>query len=541
VIAWALVCVAVAFAPLVYGRIVTLPGTRFSGLLGTFHEDWSSYRAWMRQAHDGHFLFRDLYTSEPHGRVFFHPLFWLMGVATRLPGLSVDVVWLLVHAVGCMLMVVAIHRFASFFSGDAMVRRLTLVLATTASGFGWITLWIGGAAFAGPAIDLVAPEANGFQAMTTWFFPLPIALALMLEALLAVLRHLEDGQTAHVVRGGFLALLLATIHPYDLLTLDAVALVWTLAAGRRRFAAMIPFFALPLPMVLYSFGAVRLDAVLSKVSWTIPSPSPAAYVLGWGLPLLLAVSALAWPSLWKAEPRRMKLLALWLAVETVLLALPLGFQLKLAWGMHVPICLLASMLVACFFRKAKRLRFAAACVVVAAAAIGSAHTFRLLVTLPAQPHLGDYVPAAWGDAFDWLAARPERDAVVVASPFIAPFVPGATGLTVFEGHWAQTLDRQRKQAFVHDLFEPPGAVDASDVRRVLIRNRVRYILLDSRSARDYGLGDGTRPFDFGRLARVAWQRPQVMIWEVTPEPATGEHQPPPPEPHRWTSGDWRGP
>jgi hypothetical protein len=63
-------------------------------------------------------------------------------------------------------------------------------------------------------------------------------------------------------------------------------------------------------------------------------------------------------------------------IAWALVCVAVAFALKLAWGMHVPICLLASMLVACFFREAKRLRFAAACVVVAAAAIGSAHAFR---------------------------------------------------------------------------------------------------------------------------------------------------------------------
>jgi hypothetical protein len=114
-------------------------------------------------------------------------------------------------------------------------------------------------------------------------------------------------------------------------------------------------------------------------------------------------------------------------------------------------------------------------------------------------------------------------------------VPGCTGRTVFEGHWAQTLDRRSKLGFVQAIFRPPGPVPLETIRRVLARNRVRYVVLDAASM---GWQRGVPPelprMAFLPLVKVAFVNPLVVILEIKDFEARSDTQP-------WTSGDWRGP
>src|SRR2546422_1037333 len=58
---WTLALLLVIAAPYWHGYWTAGPGWRFSGFVGAYHNDYSGYLAWMRQARDGHLLFKDYY------------------------------------------------------------------------------------------------------------------------------------------------------------------------------------------------------------------------------------------------------------------------------------------------------------------------------------------------------------------------------------------------------------------------------------------------------------------------------------------------
>ena len=205
---WTLEVLAVVMAPVWHGYHQADSDSQFVGFVGRYHNDYHSYLAWIRQAYDGHALFRNMYTTEPHGRVFFHPLFWLMGALSRGTGVSFMVVWHVVQGLGCMLMIGVLYRFFAFFTDNKATRFLALVLSTTASGFGWMVN-VEGTPWLEWPIDLWLVEANQFQAMVTSFFTLPIALGLMLLAMVWSLRYFESGRLRDALIGGIFALGLA--------------------------------------------------------------------------------------------------------------------------------------------------------------------------------------------------------------------------------------------------------------------------------------------------------------------------------------------
>lgn len=90
----------------------------------------------IHQAYEGHVLFKNLYTTEPRGRAFFHPLFWLIGTVCHITGASIQAVWAAVHLPGYAFMIVPIYRFAAHVNACRTTRLLVMILVATATGLG---------------------------------------------------------------------------------------------------------------------------------------------------------------------------------------------------------------------------------------------------------------------------------------------------------------------------------------------------------------------------------------------------------------------
>ncbi len=545
VLAWALLLVCAAAAPIVNGYLHERPGERFLGLVPSYYEDYQSYFAWMRQAEQGHLLFRDLFTSEPQRRVVLLPVFWLMGALARVSGAPLVAVWLAVHAFATVLLVVAIHAFAARFSGGRPTRLLALALATTASGLGWLypASTMAGTAEIDRPISHWMVEANQFFPIATCYFTLPLALALMLLALLRLLRYLEHGRTRDAAAAGGLALALVATHHYDVVTLFAVAATWVVVLRAPRWRGLALFAAIPAPFVLYSLAAVRLEPALSHLTWTMPVPSVSAHVVGWGAPLLLAVCAALIPGV-RRENRNVALLVAWPLTVVLLLAVPIEFRRKFIWGAHVPLAVLTAMTACWAWRRIepealptwlrRALAATAAAALVVFCAGGSFVREHDLMRRAAGHGADEFVPQPFVEALDWLRDHVRPGDVVMSSPSFATLIPGWTGATAFTGHWAQTIDSDDKSRFVEMVFRSPGFATPGEIRTVLDRNRVRYLVLDARTLRGDRLPEPLPDGNIISLARLVLRNRAVAVWEVEPPPAASVERP-------WASGDWRGP
>ena len=67
------VVVLASLAPYLYGAAVAPPGKVFTGVVTISHYDTYTYLAWMEQGREGHWLFRDLYSSEAQPRLPLRP------------------------------------------------------------------------------------------------------------------------------------------------------------------------------------------------------------------------------------------------------------------------------------------------------------------------------------------------------------------------------------------------------------------------------------------------------------------------------------
>lgn len=518
---WSVMLLAIAAAPVINGHRLARSGWSFVGFVGDYFNDYYSYLAWIRQAADGAWLFRDLFTTEPHDGVFFHPLFWVIGRFSGSTGLSPMVAWYLFHGVGIVMLAWAIYRLAAIFTGDRATRFLALVLATSASGLGWLVGADPDLPAAAQPIDLWLVESDLFRAWTSSFMTLPLSAALFTLSLVYALELFRDGNSRSAVRCGLAALGLAMTHQYDMVgwlaVLAAWALLWRSRAGvALRPGGLLVAVAIPLPFCLYSVAVVRFSEVFSRVTWEMPRPALAAHALGWGLPLILAVAALALPAVRRSYPGS-ALLGVWLAVHVVLSRLPLGFERKLIWGATIPLCLLAAMATVEGVRRLRRgaTPRLALCVLVAAfCAIGSVRGYAGLFESQRAHSFGHYLPDSYREAIGWIDQNTLPGAVVMATPGIAPMLPGRAGVTVFYGHWAQTLDAQPKRDLLMRLFGPPGAIDPATARETLDRHGVDYVVLDAVSVSRFGLASDPATLVFVPWVRPVFRNDAVVVWQV---------------------------
>jgi hypothetical protein len=114
-----------------------------------------------------------------------------------------------------------------------------------------------------------------------------------------------------------------------------------------------------------------------------------------------------------------------------------------------------------------------------------------------------YLTTNENDALTWLGTNGKAtDAVLVGPdptshlrfpgvalmPHLSVYVPAIAGLTVFDGHWSETINYGAKITSTVRFFD---ASTSDDVRReILVQNRIRYVLYPNKLA-DGPIADST--------------------------------------------------
>jgi hypothetical protein len=164
-------------------------------------------------------------------------------------------------------------------------------------------------------------------------------------------------------------------------------------------------------------------------------------------------------------------------------------------------------------------------------AVGSGLIYSQLLERNREHLTGDYLPEAYFTAAAWLEEHAESDDVVIAGPFLAPMLPGRSGVNVFAGHWALTLDAERKWSLIAILCGSLGPLDPARTLPLLHRNRIRFIVIDSLSLAPAELDDVLA--HLVPVTRVAFETEELAICEVLEHVPTSNRVP-------WAGGDWIG-
>ena len=452
VLMWAAFIVLVASLPYIWGICITPPGYRYLGLTHNI-DDGAVYLSWMRQAADGHFFIRNLFTNEPQAARQFNLLFLLMGNFVRFSHLSLIFVFHLFRVILGIVFLLAVWQFSKLFLDDSRQRLILIPLIGLSSGLGW--LFVNAQSPTGP-VDVWQPEAITF--LSIYLNPLFLAgLILMLGSLYFLTLAHRDGRVVYAIYAGLMLLLLGNIHTYDVISVGCIwaAYVLSVAVISRKFPAKLVLFsliaaAMSLPSVGYQYYLYHVDEVF-KARANSPTPSPAiwSFFIGYGLILigaiygcLLSVRKIRRNGAISFDSSKL-LLVVWGMVGFVLPYIPVGQQRKLVMGLHIPLCIL------CAYGLSKLLETASVSMrrvvllsFVSVAAISNAifmaKDMSMLNNGDTAPHYAAYFSSGQFRAYDYLRSIDKPDITIFADPSTSLFTPAYTGHQVYYGHWSET-------------------------------------------------------------------------------------------------------
>jgi len=459
--------------PYLAGYLAQTPEARFCGAL-LDRADYHCYLARMWQGYRGEWRFRLLFTPEKHEGVYFQPFYIALGHLARLLGLGLPPAYQIVRVTFGFLMLLAVYRLIACFIASVQARRVAFLLATTASGLGWLT-------------EIIAPTPpggvspidfwllDGFTYLVLLTSPhFCAAIGLLLVIFLLLLRRPEGPSPREGALAALASLLLGLIHPYTLLPADLLpALYWAVEGLRTRrmcwrgLATVAAMGVVQMPLLAYDLWVFHTRPVFA--GWSAQnvtlSPPLRTYLWGYGVLLVLAVVGTV---VWTRQGDKEKAFPLlWAGLVAVLTHLPWNLQRRFLEGVQVPLGLLAGAglvrIADCGLRNARH-RWLMQAAVIALMAVSNLYLTTGLTLAAATRAPALFCPADLLAGVDWLGENTSWEETVLAGPETGSLIPARIGHRVVIGHGMETVDYESKRAAVARFF----AADTPDVERLAL-------------------------------------------------------------------------
>ena len=480
------VLAALSLLPYLLAYLWTPPGHHFAGFFFNA-DDATTYLAKMRQGAEGSWLWNDPYTSEPHGGVFLFGFYLLFGHLGGLLHLPLIATYHLARISGGIALILAADRLCRRLLKPDL-HRVALGLIMLGSGLGFVAQALGNPSVFGSrieALDLHLPELGGWYSMLAiphfaW------ATALIIASLLGLLRIADCGRppsapgrepagdllrTIALTSAAMIAL--TAIHPQMIpvlgliwLAYQALLFGWGERTTWRRVLAQAAPFAATLPLLTYNAWILFRDPTIAEWAsqWRHQAPPPLSLVISLGVPLVLAVIGTA--VAWRRRDRGLALMLVWPPLVAVLLYLPnlANIQRRLLDALYVPLGMLAAVGLRELTSRvspvgARRLR----AILIPVACLSSVIVLTIALRFASGAFAEAYVSNDGWQAMQWLSAHHQPDDRALSSPGDGQLLPAWSGVSVYVGHYSETLDYFQKIRNVSSVLAPDtpaGTVEA---------------------------------------------------------------------------------
>ncbi len=497
VIALAAAVLLASSMPYLLGYACAPGGMEFGGFVANL-DDSHSYLAVMQQGIADGWRYQVLFTPEDHPGAHLHTFYLVLGKLSVLMGLSPIHMYHISRLACGLAMLVVSYLFLSLFLQAREKRLVAFSLIGFSSGLGWVVLLTGSTTLAGLSpVDFWLMDAYTFFTILT--FPhSATAVTLLLLFLSLAVRYVETPRLRTLLLAAASLICLCVIHPFTILLVYGIlAAYWVLLLLRRRKvprgeAVAFAVWALaPAPLIVYYYAAFASDPVLANWSAQniLPSPPITYLLLGYGILTPLALGG-AVRTVQRWDERRIVLVA-WVSSAVILLYVPFTLQRRMVEGLHVPVCILATIalfecLVPYIMRSDWVSRFARWR---GYTSDGLRHLLLFAVIVATFPS-NLYLVAGYSgsvlshhpslfyhreevEAVDWLGENTARTDTLLASYRMGRYVPARVGHRVFMGHFHETVQLNDKMRLAESFFSE----EASDRsrRRLLAEYRIRYV------------------------------------------------------------------
>ena len=460
----AAIVAVISLLPYLLAYLWTPPGHHFAGFF-FIADDATTYLAKMRQGADGAWLWNDPYTSEPHAGVFLFSFYLLFGHLAALLHLPLIATYHLARISGAIALVLAADQLCRRLL-QRELRRLALLLVILASGAGFLAQALGNPSIFGSpveALDLHLPEISGWYSILaiphfTW------ATALIIVALLGLLQIADAPAWRPVAVASAALIALTAIHPQMIPVLgviwvayQGVLLAWGERPSIRSIAAQLLPFLATIPLLAYNAWILFRDPTIAEWArqWRHQAPGPVSLVVSLGLPLLAATLGMV--VAWRRRDRGLALLFVWPPLVLALLYLPniANIQRRLLDALYVPVGILAALgirTLASRLHRARARRIEA--ILVTACCLSSLIVLAIALRFASGAFAEAYVGDDSWKAMQWLSSHHQPGDRALSSPGAGQLLPAWAGVSVYVGHYSETLDYFQKIRNVSEVLKP---------------------------------------------------------------------------------------
>ncbi len=468
--------------------------------------DGNSYLAKMYQGWQGSWQFKLPYTAEPGDGAYLFLYYLLLGHLARWTGQSLILVYHLARWLGALFLLWALRNFFTSLGFPEKIASRAFVLTALGAGMGWLVFLTGQF-----TADFWVAEAYPFlSAYANPHFPLGLGLMLfLLAAPIAKKPGPNPVLSVQTVIQAIAAFWLAILSPFGVVIVFLVTtgrLAWQAvrfytvqsrqAAGRPRFIQLLrnPVFqpewmmlllllAAGFPLLFYDLIAANNHPVLAVWNAQNLTPSPPVWdvLLSFSPAIFLAIVGVISRlrnTAWQADT-----LIIWLLTCLVLMYFPWGLQRRFMLGLYVPT---AGLAVVGLDYLAERIRLASKplfTLLLLASVVSP--LIVILAGLYGVKQKDGHLFLSTGEAecLSWLEAHSAPDALVLASPQMALYIPARTGRRVLYGHPFETAQAEKEEQVVLQLLGQSAAFEQPQAASQYLQQRgVDYLFWGEREA-----------------------------------------------------------
>ncbi len=449
------------------GFMLSRPDYQFVGAAYNI-DDTCVYFSWIRQAADGYFFIRNLFTTDLQNPVQFNLFILLLGGVARVTHIAIPILYYAARLIAAGFLLSLIYKLYRLLApGNLVVRCSAFYLAALGSGFGWMfwPQWADKNRGVLP-VDTWQPEALTFQSIDISAL-FAVSLILIVGIVYLLVKAQQSGRMRFAVGAGLCAAVLANIHSYDILHVAGAWLLYLVVTGvverrfdRQAWVQAVVCGLLTVPSVAYQWHMYRVDPAFHERVYDLTlSLPPLYYALGYGVAFILAVVAVcrlaarrfAGVESFVRDRRSLLLPVCWFAAAIALSYTPhVNFQRKMIMGAHVPLCLLAGVGFAICWEKMRltslRVAFAGICVALSipTTLLFMGRDARHVLQNRSETLMSPFMTGDEASALRWIRANTAPDAAVLGNPTFTCFIPGWCDRYTYVSQWGESLDYRRK-------------------------------------------------------------------------------------------------
>ena len=528
----ALAVIIITSLPLLYGWWATPADYQFTGIHFALPNDWFVFYSYLEQVRQGHWLFTNLFTAEPSQPVF--NILWLVvGWLAKIFHLGDVAAFNLARIILIPVFFSVAYVFIGYLFDSIKQRRWVLILLTFSSGLGFLLLnqiIIYPYNFAAGQhhwpMDLWVPEFNTF--LTLYYSPHFIAsLTLFLATIFLAALAAETKLIRYSFSAGITALVLFSFHPFHVISLLSVILVYYLVLMLEAKKWSWPLFGhysllvlLAAPAIIYYLYLVQTDWVIGQKALqnlNFTTPLWLTFFSG-GVLLLLALVQTGLILIKKQFSSRNLLLIVWFLVQFVMIYWPVNYQRRMTEGWHFPLVALTALSLfplSHWWKKKNKsgpkrvFEWRWAFLVLLSLGLVISNLFQLAADFIVynERRTLAYISQEIIDAALWFKSTDPNSVIFNSSDRIVNIIPAYAGRPVYVGHGVETPAFGPKQTEVAWFFDHNR--DQDKEINFLRRRNIDYLFYGP-SERALGSYQPETKF----YLRATYTNSQVQIYQV---------------------------